>query len=275
MAAWTGEEAKGKGAKTSIEPALPVEHCRLMSRLTSQWPVVVQEYFWIDRENGRVEIEDHFTYRIIGSGWGTTVEAFAPIPPVVSLARDMGMAVTTDGNTRIDDAGYPTKYGPLRFVPNSAVSRWQIPLPPEHTLSFVGTTTPDPDWRWAVDHQIDLWTTEQNFWWPCSYGFGPLNQIGLYSTLGMAAPDLRARFLDRAREVIDLRARNEGFVRFRDVAAGNLDPYAFTRASYLQHRQSEIYDGNPPRPKFELFEEAVAEPRVVEAEPDPASRQQE
>ncbi len=206
VAAWTGEEAKGKGAKKSIEPALPVEHCRLMSRLTSQWPAVVQEYFWIDRENGRVEIEDHFTYRIIGSGWGTTVEAFAPIPPVVSLARDMGMAVTTDGNTRIDDAGYPTKYGPLRFVPNSAVSRWQIPLPPEHTLSFVGTTTPDPDWRWAVDHQIDLWTTEQNFWWPCSYGFGPLNQIGLYSTLGMAAPDLRARFLDRAREVIDLRA---------------------------------------------------------------------
>lgn len=76
-------------------------------------------------------------------------------------------------------------------------------------------------------------------------------------------------------EVIDLRARNEGFVRFRDVAAGNLDPYAFTRESYLQHRQSEIYDGNPPRPKFELFDETVAEPPVGETAPEPTLRNQE
>src|ERR1700690_4014345 len=46
-------------------------------------------------------------------------------------------------------------------------------------------------------------------------------------------------------QVVDLRARKEGFVRFRDEAA--LDPYVFTRESYLQHRQFEIYDGNPPR----------------------------
>ncbi|MDO9008892.1 MAG: VacJ family lipoprotein [Thiobacillus sp.] len=76
-------------------------------------------------------------------------------------------------------------------------------------------------------------------------------------------------------ETVDLRARNEGFVRFRDVAAGNLDPYAFTRASYLQHRQSEIYDGNPPRPKFELFDDTVAEPHVGEAAPEPTPRHQE
>lgn len=56
--------------------------------------------------------------------------------------------------------------------------------------------------------------------------------------------------------VIDLRARKQGFVRFRDAAA--LDPYVFTRESYLQHRKSEIYDGNPPRPKLELFDEPAA-----------------
>ncbi len=46
-------------------------------------------------------------------------------------------------------------------------------------------------------------------------------------------------------QVVDLRARHEGFVQFRDEAA--LDPYVFTRESYLQHREFEVYDGNPPR----------------------------
>lgn len=44
---------------------------------------------------------------------------------------------------------------------------------------------------------------------------------------------------------VDLRARKEGFVRFRDEAA--LDPYLFTRDSYLQNREFEIFDGNVPR----------------------------
>lgn len=55
--------------------------------------------------------------------------------------------------------------------------------------------------------------------------------------------------------VIDQRSRNEGFVQFRDTAA--LDPYVFTRESYLQYRVSAIYDGNPPRPAF--FDEAPPE----------------
>jgi phospholipid-binding lipoprotein MlaA len=42
-------------------------------------------------------------------------------------------------------------------------------------------------------------------------------------------------------QAVDLRARQEGFVRFRDEAA--LDPYLFTRDSYLQHREHEIRDG--------------------------------
>ncbi len=48
--------------------------------------------------------------------------------------------------------------------------------------------------------------------------------------------------------VVDQRARNEGFVKFRDAAA--LDPYIFTREAYRQNRVSKIYDGNPPPPDF-------------------------
>ena len=65
-------------------------------------------------------------------------------------------------------------------------------------------------------------------------------------------------------QVVDLRARHEGFVRFRDEAA--LDPYVFTRESYLQHREFEIYDGNPPRRAI------YDEPR--EPAPAPGSRVQ-
>lgn len=56
--------------------------------------------------------------------------------------------------------------------------------------------------------------------------------------------------------VVDLRARKETFVRFRNEAA--LDPYLFTRESYLQHRQFKIHDGNPPRPTF--YEDVPPEP---------------
>lgn len=67
--------------------------------------------------------------------------------------------------------------------------------------------------------------------------------------------------------VVDLRARMEGFVKFRDEAA--LDPYIFTRESYLQNRRFEVYDGNPPPVKFELFDEAAPEPQAGPAMPEP------
>lgn len=70
--------------------------------------------------------------------------------------------------------------------------------------------------------------------------------------------------------VIDLRARNDRLVRLRDEAALNLDPYTFTRESYLQHRQFEIYDGNPPRQKLELFDEPATESQVENTVPEPA-----
>ncbi|HQU16142.1 MAG: hypothetical protein B7Z66_08695 [Chromatiales bacterium 21-64-14] len=36
------------------------------------------------------------------------------------------------------------------------------------------------------------------------------------------------------------------------LGVGALDPYTFVRQAYHQHRMYVIYDGNPPRPKFDL-----------------------
>lgn len=48
---------------------------------------------------------------------------------------------------------------------------------------------------------------------------------------------------------IDKRARLLGASKVVDQAA--LDNYVFVRDAYLQHRRSLVYDGNPPREKFE------------------------
>ena len=63
---------------------------------------------------------------------------------------------------------------------------------------------------------------------------------------------------------VDQRARKEGFVRFRDEAA--LDPYLFTRDSYLQHREFEILDGNAPRRS--IYDEPI-EPAPGPGNPQP------
>lgn len=34
------------------------------------------------------------------------------------------------------------------------------------------------------------------------------------------------------------------------LETAGLDPYAFLRDAYLSHRESEVYDGHPPRPKY-------------------------
>jgi phospholipid-binding lipoprotein MlaA len=63
---------------------------------------------------------------------------------------------------------------------------------------------------------------------------------------------------------VDQRARKEGFVRFRDEAA--LDPYLFTRDSYLQNREFEILDGNLPRRS--IYDEPI-EPAPGPGNPKP------
>lgn len=51
-------------------------------------------------------------------------------------------------------------------------------------------------------------------------------------------------------EKVDQRARLSTAIDIRDKNA--LDPYAFQREGYLQHRRSLIYDGNPPLENLDL-----------------------
>ena len=46
---------------------------------------------------------------------------------------------------------------------------------------------------------------------------------------------------------VDARAQALGASSLLDEAA--IDPYTFVRRAYLQRRQYEVYDGNPPQEK--------------------------
>lgn len=54
--------------------------------------------------------------------------------------------------------------------------------------------------------------------------------------------------------VVDTRARLLGVSKVVDV---QLDPYVFRRESYLQRRQQLVYDGNPPLPFDDEFDEEL------------------
>lgn len=54
-----------------------------------------------------------------------------------------------------------------------------------------------------------------------------------------------------AMNLVNTRANLLDATRFRDEAA--LDPYAFTREAYRQHRVALIYDGNPPVEDLDQF----------------------
>jgi phospholipid-binding lipoprotein MlaA len=54
---------------------------------------------------------------------------------------------------------------------------------------------------------------------------------------------------------VDLRAGLLRTTRVLDQVA--VDEYVFVREAYLQQRQNLIYDGNPPMPEFEMFEDEL------------------
>lgn len=61
----------------------------------------------------------------------------------------------------------------------------------------------------------------------------------------------------------------------RVLETAGLDPYAFLRDAYLSRRENEVYDGHPPRPKYEDEDDndvpPPPEPAKPQAAPAPAN----
>ena len=60
---------------------------------------------------------------------------------------------------------------------------------------------------------------------------------------------------------LDLINRRSSLLRIeRALADEQIDPYSFQRSAYLQQRRNLVYDGNPPKPKFD-FDAAPESPK--------------
>ncbi len=82
-------------------------------------------------------------------------------------------------------------------------------------------------------------------------GTGRLVDYTQFDLIGEIGDDT-ARYAVIGLNVVDIRA---GLLRTtRLVDQGALDPYLFLRESYLQMRENQVYDGNPPVPALDLDE---------------------
>jgi phospholipid-binding lipoprotein MlaA len=73
--------------------------------------------------------------------------------------------------------------------------------------------------------------------------------VDWYTNPGTYNSDDEVRWVLKGLEFVDRRADLLSASRVMQQAA--LDPYTFVRDAYLQKRQSDVYDGNPPSPDFE------------------------
>ncbi|NOX97538.1 MAG: hypothetical protein GXO98_05695 [Nitrospirae bacterium] len=106
-----------------------VNKMRFWSQALLAYPVSCKEYFWIEEDNQRVGIKDVYSYKIINDDWGTPVKKTAPLPPLVSFAKDKGhpVEIITAG---VKDYYYPTWYGPLRGPVGTNTVKYYLPIPP-------------------------------------------------------------------------------------------------------------------------------------------------
>ena len=102
------------GRETRSWRTLPEEtlsRCRFWSQALRKFPIACKEEFWIDDAAERVGIVETFSYRHLRGEWDTPAVEIAPVPPLASLARDVGYPV--EFRCSLSNLGHPTKYGPL------------------------------------------------------------------------------------------------------------------------------------------------------------------
>lgn len=123
---------------------------------------------------------------------------------------------------RATDLGRPEE--PEDF--GQTLAWWGVKSGPFLMLPLIGPSTI----RDTVGFGVDIATN------PFDYGRRAVVPFTIYATIGKFAGqtiDLRSRLIDSGAD---------------GLLANSLDEYATVRSAYLQRRQSQIYDGNPPDP---------------------------
>ena len=88
-------------------------------------PVVCEDHYKADRD--KVEVIQKFSFRFFEDEWHTPYRLFAPVPPPLSIAEEHVPEIRID--SRCVREKFPTKYGYLYGVEDSAFSSYILPVP--------------------------------------------------------------------------------------------------------------------------------------------------
>ena len=99
--------------------------CRKHAQRALARPVSCEDHYRADRET--VEIIQKFSYRFFEDEWHTPYRLFAPLPPPLSIAAEHVPEIRPD--SRCVREKFPTKYGYLYGVEDSAFSSYALPVP--------------------------------------------------------------------------------------------------------------------------------------------------
>lgn len=122
-------------------PPAAAGRCDVHAQAALAYPVEAREFYRL-REDGQLEIVNHFSYRLFEqNSWNLVPRKFAPLPPVLTLMKEHGFdAVLPGGTVKL---GYPTIYGPLAAVEGERVC-YTLPVPAVGRMTFPRNLAAEP-----------------------------------------------------------------------------------------------------------------------------------
>ncbi|TAM99761.1 MAG: VacJ family lipoprotein [Rhodanobacteraceae bacterium] len=180
---------------------------------------VANAYVKVTGPKGREHISDFFANLRTPVTIINEVLQGRPGPTLDSTARFLinstaGVLGFFDPATHLDVPQHPTDFG-------VTLARWGVPEGPYLVLPFIGPTTVRDVWQLPVDSYFDpmgWYIREHNLKWHAEYAPSVLYLVTVRASL----------------------------LPYDKILDSAVDPYAFVRDAYRQHRLYEAYYGNPP-----------------------------
>jgi len=152
-----------------------------ITQLSREWynrlgkfPESVSETYTFDTNNNQLSVTDTFSYRDLGFG-----QHYAPIAPVVTLAKNGGMPIQFVGNPQLNTSVTTLRIGPVAGIDNRTSYEYVVSGLDTYTAQnriFINTGS-EPSWV-ITKLQQEVSTVEQAGhlapWWPYLGKFNPL-----------------------------------------------------------------------------------------------------
>ncbi len=110
----------GQGEGVSAADERVIERCDFWAKRMSNFPTTARESYSYAADGDRVTVSQKVEFTEVRAGGA----AFAPVPPMVALAKVSGMPIVFDKEPA--DADYRTAYGPYWLIENARQFSWSV-----------------------------------------------------------------------------------------------------------------------------------------------------